>query len=82
MNEVKEKGVQLVAPSTVKITKLIEIIQMYNEMIRNASKNIGAKTNNGVLITEKFITRLISRRDELIKKDWSLYKEKGCIVNE
>lgn len=44
------------------------LICFYNRMIKNAKANIGAKTNNGVIINEGLINNLTQRRKEILSR--------------
>lgn len=44
------------------------LICFYNRMIKNAKANIGAKTNNGVVINESLINNLTERRKEILTR--------------
>ena len=65
--EHNKKGIQLAKNSAGPIGGRRSLVNLYNEMVSNASNNIGKHTNNGVLITENLIKQFEQRRNELIK---------------
>lgn len=65
--EHNKKGIQLAKYNSGPIGGKRSLVNLYNEMVGNASNNIGRYTNNGVLITEKLIKKFEQRRNELIK---------------
>ena len=65
--EHNKKGIQLAKYHSGPIGGKRSLVNLYNEMVGNASNNIGRYTNNNVLITEKLIKKFEQRRNELIK---------------
>ena len=49
----------------IQLSSKLDVINHYSEMIVTAEINIGETTNNGSVITNKFIGSLIRRRDQL-----------------
>ena len=65
--EHNKKGIQLARYNSGPMGGRRSLVNLYNEMVINASNNIGKYTNNGVLITEKLIKKFEQRRNELIR---------------
>ena len=49
----------------MKLASTMDVIKHYSEMIFTAEINMGETTNNGSVVTDKFIKSLKKRRDEL-----------------